>query len=109
MDQLKTDKDCSLNIALDYDRTFTEDPTLWLWFIASCKQRNHKVTFVTFRENGDRFDNQDIEASAKMAGIPIIYTAGQQKAECFKADIWIDDMPFLIPTKDQLLIASLTK
>lgn len=98
----------SLQIALDYDRTFTEDKVLWRSFVSACGVRGHKVTIVTFREAEDVIGNRDIEADAKAMGVPIIYTAGGQKAEYFKADIWIDDMPFLIPTRDQMLIGSLS-
>lgn len=87
----------NLNIALDFDHTFTEDPELWIFFVQKAKQHGHKVTFVTFRyESGD---NSDIISWANKIGIPIVFTNYQQKKSIFNADIWIDDMPELIPIK----------
>lgn len=36
-------------IALDYDGTFTEDPTLWVSFIAMAQAHGHDVIGVTMR------------------------------------------------------------
>ena len=80
-----------MNIALDFDETYTEDPTLWTEFINKCKTRLHTVTFVTYRpENGN---NTDIKYEAQCLGINVVYTAGKQKQHCFDADVWIDDSP----------------
>lgn len=78
-------------IALDFDETFTEDPTLWTAFVVKAKIRLHTVTFVTYRDS--RWGNSDIEGEADCLGIDIVYTAGKQKQHCFKADVWIDDSP----------------
>lgn len=88
--------------ALDFDGTYTEDPHLWIPFIDLLKMRGHSVTFVTFRDDAGGYDNSDIFDAAKRNNIDVVFTKGQQKAEVFKADIWIDDMPQLIPSGDTL-------
>jgi predicted metal-dependent phosphotriesterase family hydrolase len=89
-----------MKIALDFDQTITRDPELWSKFIELAKQRLHQITIVTFRSNGD--GNDDIEAFAEEHGLNIVYTAGVQKASVFDADVWIDDMPEIIPRPDVL-------
>jgi hypothetical protein len=81
-----------VNIALDYDETYTADKVMWGSFIGSAQARGHKVTFVTFRPDY-RPDlsgyNGDIREDAKTLGIDIVFTEGEQKSACFDADIWI--------------------
>lgn len=83
-----------LKIALDFDDTYTADSGLWSAFVYSAKSRHHIVKFVTFRYPTE---TEDIEQSAKMLGIEIIYTSRQQKRLFWNADIWIDDLPEVIP------------
>jgi hypothetical protein len=87
-------------IALDFDETFTEDPTLWTAFVVKAKTRLHTVTFVTYRATSS--SNSDIEFEAECLGIDIIYTAGKQKQHCFEADVWIDDSPETIVSYSNL-------
>lgn len=89
-----------LNIALDYDETFTEAPVLFKAFVELFKTHGHKITFVTFRSN--RGDNSDIEADANDLDIDIVFTCGRQKQHVFKADIWIDDSPETIVSAKKL-------
>lgn len=84
------------SIALDFDETYTEDPTAFNEIVRIFKARGHTVTFVTFRD--PRYNNTDIEVAANELGIDIVFTSGKQKAHVFKADIWIDDTPVLIPS-----------
>jgi hypothetical protein len=86
-----------MNIGLDFDETVTADPVFWSAFVGLCKKFGHSVTIVTFRS--DKWDNSDIEAWANQNGITrVVYTAGQQKSvEAPYIDVWIDDMPVLIP------------
>jgi|GEM_PF-2444325 len=96
-----------MKIALDYDETFTEDPIFWRGVIDLAKQRGHSVTFVTFRvemnEGYSGSHNADICADAADLNIDVIFTNGQQKAHHFDADVWIDDMPEIIPHAKTLL------
>ena len=101
-----------MNIALDYDETFTADRDLWTEFILNAKDRNHEVRFVTYRSQIDVLtnpseaaNNADIEADAKFIGIDIHYTSGKNKHQyCneigFKVHIWIDDMPWYATDED---------
>lgn len=96
MQQLTTQYDKPLNIALDYDETFTAHKELWLGFIALAKSLNVKVTFVTYRfEEGS---NKDILEDARSLDIPVIFSNGEPKSSVFNADIWIDDQPVTIPS-----------
>lgn len=98
--------DCK-RIALDFDDTFTLDPQRWAEFVHLFCSRGSgwSVKFVTFRYETDR--NEDIEYWAEKLGIDIIYCGGVQKAQVcaensWTPDVWIDDMPILIPMKLQL-------
>lgn len=86
-----------MKIALDYDETFTADPGLWRPFVRNALERGHAVAFVTFRYEGHG-GNEDILADANLLGIPVVFCNGRQKSHCYQADIWIDDMPVLIPS-----------
>lgn len=86
-----------MKIALDYDKTFTLDPSAWLRFVYQFRDAGHEIRIVTIRD--DRFDRTaalvDIEAS-----IGVIYTRGVAKrwfcqhfGGGFVPDVWIDDKP----------------
>jgi hypothetical protein len=92
-----------LTISLDYDRTYTADPTLWRAFIDSAHAAGHRVVMITRRPD-TAADRDEIESHTVNAGLDrIIYAGDQQKADAAKAaglavDIWIDDYPAGIPT-----------
>lgn len=91
-----------MNISLDFDNTYTRDPTFWNSFIQYSKHSGHMVYCVTAR-------------SVRQAD-EVISTIGQHVGEenCFftdmkakqdymwskhiSIDVWIDDMPFFITT-----------
>jgi hypothetical protein len=83
-------------IALDHDGTITADPILWSLFVSTAKHRGHEVVIVTYRF--PQGNNQDVEKFAADHDVKVIYTGGKQKASMIDADIWIDDMPQIIPT-----------
>ena len=92
-------------IALDFDDTFTLDSVLWSMFVAMVLNKEWDVRFVTFRFETD--NNDDIKYWANALGIEVIYCNGVQKSQvCAEQrwipDVWIDDMPILIPMKQQL-------
>lgn len=95
-----------LIIALDFDETFTEDPDLWIPFVHHAKKQGHRVAFVTFRngpETSTPHGNSDILGYAAQLEIEVVFTCHKQKRHVFpEADIWIDDMPHLIPTYGEL-------
>lgn len=83
----------SLNIALDYDGTFTRDPLLWSLFVKSAMESGHQVYVVTYRHPElDKIEEFPID-------IPIIYTNGVAKREHvdiyhgLEIHVWIDDQP----------------
>lgn len=85
-----------MNIGLDFDDTFTEDPELWRQFVASCSARGHLV-FVTTA----RFSNNLADIERALPGIEVIASNGGMKGVAAKAagvtiDVWIDDMPELV-------------
>lgn len=84
-----------MNIALDYDGTYTADPELWLAFIKTAQSRGHKVYCVTMRWEGEvgSMDPRLLQAvdqlflTARAAKKPYMDSLG------IRVDIWIDDMP----------------
>ncbi len=90
-----------LSIAMDFDDTYTAMPEIWDAFIEACKSAGHKVTIVTARSEVLSMPsyNHDIRTVCDRHGISVVYTEGEQKAERFKADIWIDDFPGNIPKR----------
>lgn len=92
----------TMKIALDYDGTYTADPTLWLRFILDAHAYGHEVSIVTMRflseaRNGGA-EAAPIDARLTALRVPIICTARQAKrAFCEnigqRFDVWIDDNP----------------
>lgn len=76
-----------MNIALDYDGTYTADPELWNEFIARCKERGHLVIVVTMRYP---HPNEAIDVPCE-----VFYTSRKAKIKAFdqRGFIWIDDNP----------------
>jgi hypothetical protein len=85
-------------IAVDFDRTYTSDPHLWLAFMLDAKFAGHDVFIVTARSGqSDRCEMlDDIEFRHDF---PVYYTNGVAKRWwCLHngpgvVDIWIDDKP----------------
>lgn len=86
----------SLKIALDYDETYTTDKSFWRTFVELAKSHQHRVSFVTYRTNGDCDNNADIEYDSEQCGINVVYSWCKPKRSVFDADIWIDDSPATI-------------
>lgn len=84
-----------MNIALDFDDTYTRDPDLWDYFISMSIARGHDIRIVTFRKSTMR------DPALDNMKIPVIFTEYTQKrAHCNKlgwyVDVWIDDSPEFI-------------
>jgi len=82
-----------MNIALDYDGTFTEDPGLWLKFIESAQAHGHTVMLVTMR--------YPVEQVTSQLKCPVHYTSRQAKRRYMQnmgieIQVWIDDIPEFI-------------
>lgn len=86
-------------ISIDYDDTYTRDPTLWDTFILAALKRGHTVWCVSARHNEGPM--QDVRDSiGRIIGHKrCVGTNGVAKRDhLFKvhgvyADVWIDDMP----------------
>ena len=78
-----------MRIAIDYDGTYTRDPSMWDLFIALAKSAGHEVVCVT-----QRFADDPEECVPEMP-CTVIYTNRQPKAFSVDPpiDIWIDDHP----------------
>lgn len=94
-----------MNIAIDFDNTYTLDPFLWQAFINSAKSSGHDVRIVTARD--ERFDRTLALAELENR-IPVIYCRGVAKkwylthfGEGFTVDVWIDDKPESILTNSE--------
>jgi acid phosphatase class B len=90
-----------INIGLDYDGTYTADPTLWDRFIDMAYLLGHEVYLVTSRPA----EESDEVYKALADKIPVrnfFYTGGiakedyVQNADNIKIDIWIDNEPEFI-------------
>lgn len=84
-------------IAIDFDKTFTEDPQLWLSFIHNASLRGHEIICATSRKE---YSN-DMNRHGWPIQYPIVYCWGQFKEHAcakagYKVDIWIDDIPGMI-------------
>lgn len=93
-----------MNIALDYDDTYTLNPTFWNDFIQRCRAWEFDVRIVTIR-------HPLLDEIKKHLNCPIIYTSGMAKKwwlinnSDWSPDIWIEDRPELIlenSTKDRV-------
>lgn len=86
-----------MNISLDYDGTYTEDPDLYLAFVQMALKRGHKVYVVTVRYPSEctaamGFDFRlsalvPVLATSRMAKRPFVAQRG------IEIHIWIDDNP----------------
>jgi hypothetical protein len=77
-------------IALDYDKTYTADPSLWNIFIDTARVHGHEIICITMRYPHEKITAFD--------DIEIYYTCRYAKLQWAKknnihVDIWIDDKP----------------
>lgn len=104
--------------ALDFDKTFTRDPGLWVEFLRGAHARAHRVVIISCRSH--RKDNYTIihelltSWSAANYVDDVICTGHQPKRQAAAAcghmvDIWIDDAPETIGAKDADEIAEIEK
>ena len=100
-DNIDLKKFNTLNIAVDFDDTFSADPIMFKEVIKIFKSRGHKVYLVTYRHgdinhvaNSDIFDHKDVFDDIFFTG----YNAKDNfmKSQNIKIDIWIDDYPYSI-------------
>lgn len=89
-------------IAIDFDKTYTEDPELWNTFINKAKVNGHRVICVTARYNDGRHgDNRDIfNTIGTVLEHDEIYFSGIAPKRNYMINeheifptVWIDDTP----------------
>jgi hypothetical protein len=89
-----------MNLAIDFDDTYTRDPQMWDAFIGLALKNGHNVYCVTARAHAQ--DEQVLGSIGQMVGRQNCYfTAMQGKraymwANKIRIDVWIDDMPDMI-------------
>lgn len=95
-----------LTIAIDFDDTFTADCEAWRMVIKVLQSRGHQVICVSARY--DELGNRQELRQALPDGVPVLLSCNTPKRLFarqygYEVDIWIDDMPEAIPTKQDLL------
>jgi len=91
-----------MNLALDYDDTYTRDPIFWDLMIDLAQSRGHKVYCVTARS--DSHSDEVYDALGRSLGNDaILFTSGVAKrsyaySQGINIDVWIDDNPNMITT-----------
>lgn len=85
-----------LTIAIDYDDTYTADPSFWDKFIQLAVEHSHKVICITARRN--ILEHRQELMKSLPEGIEIYFSYDEPKADFIKrqnivVDIWIDDSP----------------
>ena len=100
-----------LNIALDYDGTFTEDPEMFVDFLVNAQKRNHTVYMVTLRSKEHDFEDIHNYLTNEY-GVQIVWCDGRSKREVteelgIKINIWIDDQPECISKGSSLTLEQL--
>ena len=88
-----------LTIAIDYDDTFSADPSLWREFvkIATGRRYGHRCVLVT-----NRTEDMGNDVRAEVGDLmPIVFAGVFSKRSMaalvgYNVDIWIDDSPELI-------------
>lgn len=88
-----------MNIALDYDGTYTSDPSLWLRFVLDAQASGHTVHVVTMRYPSEVVGGKSpMDPRLNALGCRIIPTGRKAKRKhCaelgVEIHIWIDDFP----------------
>lgn len=80
-----------MNIGLDFDGTFTEDPESWHVFIDLFKNKGHSIFLITMRHPEEA--NRAMKDLSKK--IPVVFTGRKAKqafvGDNFKAHFWKEE------------------
>lgn len=95
-----------LTVSIDFDDTFTADPDTWTEVIRVLQRSGHVVICTSARRN-DLDNRRELENSLP-GGVCVLLSYDEPKRSYAKkqgydVDIWIDDMPEAIPTKQECL------
>lgn len=90
-----------MNIALDYDNTYTRDPQAWDVFIMMFRSRGHKVFLVTCRDADNYKKVKEVIVALNNKTDGIFFTSDKAKdlfmiQKDILIDVWIDDTPLHI-------------
>lgn len=86
-------------IALDFDGTFTLDPSFWTAFIGVATVMGHEVICVTARPETEEWPDSDLDALPETVHV---YKTRLRPKRAFMdevgvpVDVWIDDAPEMI-------------
>lgn len=85
-----------LLFGVDFDGTFSADPSLFRAFVASLRERGHDAVLVTGRSDEGQWGAEVRREVGSL--MPVVFAANGWKREAaeragFKVDIWVDDHP----------------
>jgi hypothetical protein len=98
-----------MNISVDYDNTYTSDPSFWYSFIVDALAKGYNPMIVTYRD--ERYDMTEALSFLIEDDIPVYFTRGVAKKwwmhqfakeEHKDIHIWIDDKPHTILNNSEL-------
>lgn len=90
-----------MNVALDYDDTYTRDPQTWRAVVNTLRAAGHSVFVVTLRDTS-RMQAEPVLNDLRDLVDAVFFTACQAKASFMLNEhnilihVWIDDNPFFI-------------
>lgn len=90
-----------MKIALDYDGTYTLDPTFWDHVIAAGQARGHEFVCVTARAFPPADDEPRIPIPIVCVPLGLKRKGAMEEGHLF--DVWIDDCPGMI--EETLILA----
>ncbi len=88
-------------VALDYDETFTRDPSTWRQVISVLRAAGHKIVVVTLRDTS-RNEAEPVLLALHDHVDAVFFTSRRAKAEYMFdhhqlfVHVWIDDNPLFI-------------
>lgn len=91
-------------IAVDYDNTYTADPSTWDNVIKTFQAAGHTVICVTARS--DAMGQPVLDSIGQL--VPVIFAGAEWKREAalkrgYKVDVWMDDMPEYVGPQTHIL------
>lgn len=86
-----------MTLSIDYDDTWTLDPTAWEAVATFFRERGHTVIVVTNRHNLPRW-TREVEKAARPFVDDIVFAGLMPKRQAttnlgYTVDVWVDDFP----------------
>lgn len=97
-------------LGLDFDGTYAADPDFFDDVVTLARTHGHEVVMVTQRGSAHAYEIESLTDKQ----FPIVYAAGQKKAEAareagYPVDVWIDDEPIGVYVERTYMGAVLAK